>query len=164
MKKVLIIGSPGSGKSTFARKLHNITNLPIIHLDMLNWNSDKTTVSKTVFEKRIQAAISEKHNWIMDGNYLATMPMRLKKCDTIFFMDYSTETCLSGVQNRIGKKRPDMPWIEEEFDPEFKQYIKDFRKIRRPKILALLKDQNSKTIIIFHSREEANRYLEELRK
>lgn len=84
MKKVLIIGSPGSGKSTFARKLHNITNLPIIHLDMLNWNSDKTTVSKTVFEKRIQAAISEKHNWIMDGNYLATMPMRLKKCDTIF--------------------------------------------------------------------------------
>lgn len=79
-------------------------------------------------------------------------------------MDYSTETCLSGVQNRIGKKRPDMPWVEEEFDPEFKQYIKDFRKIRRPNILALLKDQNNKTIIIFHSREEANRYLEELRK
>lgn len=50
MKKIIIIGCPGSGKSTFSKALRNLTGLSLYHLDMLKWNSDKTTVSKRVFE------------------------------------------------------------------------------------------------------------------
>ena len=48
MNKVIVIGCPGSGKSTFSRALHGLTNLPLYHLDLLNWNSDKTTVDKAI--------------------------------------------------------------------------------------------------------------------
>ena len=54
MNKVIVIGCPGSGKSTFSRALHELTDLPLYHLDLLNWNSDKTTVSKAVFLERGQ--------------------------------------------------------------------------------------------------------------
>ena len=54
MKKVIVIGCCGSGKSTFARHLHACTGIPLFHLDQLNWNTDKTTVEKTVFLKRVK--------------------------------------------------------------------------------------------------------------
>ena len=46
MKKIIVIGCPGSGKSTFARVLHNKTGIPLYHLDLMYWNADKTTVKK----------------------------------------------------------------------------------------------------------------------
>ena len=49
MKKIIVIGCPGSGKSTFSRELHERTRIPLYHLDMLFWNADKTTVEKSVF-------------------------------------------------------------------------------------------------------------------
>ena len=88
MKKVIIIGCPGSGKSTFARALNTITGLPLFHLDNMKWNADKTVVSKSTFMERLNNAI-EKERWIIDGNYGSTMELRLQACDTVFFLDYS---------------------------------------------------------------------------
>ena len=45
MKKIIVIGCPGSGKSTFSRELHNKTSIPLYHLDMMYWNADKTKVA-----------------------------------------------------------------------------------------------------------------------
>lgn len=53
-RRAMVIGCPGSGKSTFSRALHRITGLPLHHLDMLNWNQDGTTVPKDVFIQRLQ--------------------------------------------------------------------------------------------------------------
>ena len=53
MKKVMVIGCSGSGKSTFSRALHDKTNIPLYYLDMLFWNADKTTVEKSVFLERL---------------------------------------------------------------------------------------------------------------
>ena len=115
MKKVIVIGCPGSGKSTFSRALHSSTGLPLVHLDMLFWNADKTTVEKSVFLKHLCAAL-EKDEWIIDGNYGTTMELRMAACDTVIFLDYPISACLEGIRQRRGKPRSDMPWIETEED------------------------------------------------
>lgn len=163
MKKVIVIGCPGSGKSTFSRALSEKTGLPIIHLDMLFWNPDKTTVDRSVFLKRLSDAMNA-DSWIIDGNYGSTMEMRMNACDTVFFLDYSFDTCLDGVMSRRGKPRPDMPWIEspDEVDEEFLQTIRDFKLKSKPHIISLLKNNNQKDIIIFKNRTEQDGYLSQL--
>jgi len=159
MERAIVIGCPGGGKSTFARALAERTGLPIHHLDMMYWNADKTQAERELFLARLAAAM-ETPRWIIDGNFFSTMEARLEKCDTVFFLDYAREVCLEGVEARMGKPRPDMPWIETEWDGEFKQYIEDFAEKNRPKILALLEKYKEKEIYIFRTREEAAEFIE----
>ena len=158
MERVVVIGCPGGGKSTFARALAEKTGLPLYYLDTMYWNADKTTVEREVFLARLAEAL-EKDSWIIDGNYISTMEMRLEKCDTVFFLDFPTELCLDGVRQRLGKPRCDIPWIETEEDVEFMEYIKDFAQNQRPEIIALLKKHSDKSIIVFHDREESDSFL-----
>lgn len=159
MKKVLVIGSPGAGKSTFARKLRDKTGLSLYYLDMLWHKPDRTTVSKEEFDSQLEKLLQQ-DQWILDGNFQRTLEIRLKVCDTVFLLDFPLEVCLSGVENRIGRVREDMPWVEEEFDPEFKQWIEDFPQTHLPQIYELLNQyRNRKNIVIFKSRREAEIYL-----
>ncbi len=158
MQKVLIIGSPGAGKSCFARCLRDITGLPLYYLDLIWHKSDKTNITQDEFDS-ILKEILKKDKWIIDGNYNRTLEMRLKECDTVFFLDYPVDVCLSGAESRIGIKREEMPWVEEEFDPEFRQWILDFPKNKLPIIYLLLEKYKEKiNIITFKSRDEAEKY------
>lgn len=163
MKKIIVIGCPGSGKSTFSRALHSITGIPLYHLDMMYWNEDKTTVEKAVFRQRLFDVI-QKDAWILDGNYGSTLEPRFEACDTVFFLDYPLEVCLEGIEVRKGKPRPDMPWAddENETDPEFLEFIKNFNTASKPKIMALLKKHQQKQIFVFNSRSEADEFLQKL--
>ncbi len=158
MKKILIIGCPGGGKSTFARALQQKTALPLFYLDMLYWNEDRTHASREVFLDRLNC-ILQQPSWIMDGNYLGTMAYRMDACDTIIFLDYPTDICLVGIHERFGKSREDMPWIETEEDPQFLAFIQAFQTDTKPKILSLLAKHGDKKIYIFHSRQEADDFL-----
>ena len=158
MKRVIVIGCPGSGKSTFARALAEITQLPLYYLDMMYWNADRTQVEKSVFRGRLAETVTL-DRWIIDGNYGSTMEERLKACDTVFFLDYPLDVCLDGIRSRRGKPRPDMPWIEQGEDAEFMEFIKSFNKESRPQILELLERYPNKTVIQFRSREESAEYL-----
>ena len=162
MKKVIVIGCPGSGKSTFSRALNEATQIPLYYLDMMYWNADKTTVSKAIFMERLQNVLS-KETWIIDGNYGSTMELRLNECDTVFFLDYPLEVCLDGVNQRKGKPRPDMPWVETEDDEEFLEFIRKYNTESRPKVIELLDKYSQKNIIIFRSRNEADDYLNKTR-
>ena len=163
MEKVIIIGCPGSGKSTFAQKLHKIIAIPLYHLDMMYWNSDKTTVSREVFLSRL-VKVLQKDSWIIDGNYLSTMEMRLSACDTVIFLDIDTKTCLEGIKERRGKARADMPWVESEEDEEFTAFIRSFTQETRPQIMNLLSKYPEKQIIILKDRASADDFLENLQK
>ena len=163
MKKVLVIGCPGSGKSTFSRALHSALGLPLYHLDMLYWNADKTTVEKSVFLQRLEEAL-KKDRWIIDGNYLSTMELRLKKSDTVIFLDYPPSLCIEGVKKRLGKPRGDMPWVETEEDEEFMDFIKSFEEKSRTEIMKLLEKYKDKKILVFTSREQGDEFLKGLTK
>lgn len=161
MKKVIIIGCPGSGKSTFARALQKATGLPLFHLDLLYHKPDKTTYTKQEFDEAL-GRILEGGQWIIDGNYARTLPVRLAQCDTVFWLDYPLDVCLQGIQARRGKTRSDMPWIETEHDEEFMEFVKNFHKTARPEIESLLQEtakQGKKEIVVFRSREMAAEYL-----
>lgn len=162
MKKILVIGCPGSGKSTFSRALHTVTAIPLIHLDQLFWNADKTTVPKRLFLERMQQTL-EKDTWILDGNYMSTMEERLQACDTVMFLDYATEVCLDGVKARKGTARSDLPWVELEDDAGFLEFIRTFRNETRPQILELLKRYTENETYIFSDRAEADAFLASLR-
>ena len=133
MQRAIVIGCPGAGKSTFARKLRARTGLPLYYLDMLWHRPDRTNVSRQAFDAALSAILATDH-WIIDGNYQRTLEMRLQACDAVFFLDYPLPLCLAGAQERIGTKREDMPWVETEFDPEFKQWIEEFPKTQLPDI------------------------------
>lgn len=159
MRRAIAIGSPGAGKSTFARKLRDKTGLPLYYLDMLWHRPDRTTVSREEFDARLEE-ILKGDRWILDGNFQRTLEARLRACDTVFLLDLPLEVCLSSVEGRVGQVREDMPWVEEEFDPEFRQWIQDFPQTHRPKIYELLeKYRNDRDIVIFQSRKEMEDYL-----
>lgn len=160
MKKVIIIGSPGAGKSFFSQKLKNITNLPLYHLDMLYHKKDGTHISKEELEEKLKDIFKEEE-WIIDGNYQRTLELRLKECDTVFLLDFPTDVCLAGAESRIGNKRDDLPWVEEKLDEEFKNSIINFSKEKLPQIYMLLdKYKSQKNIIVFKTREDVDCYIE----
>ncbi|MDY4760607.1 AAA family ATPase [Streptococcus thoraltensis] len=163
MKKIIVIGCPGSGKSTLARQLAELTKLPLHHLDLMNWNADRTTVAPEIFLER-QRHVLKQDSWIIDGNYGGTLDLRFKACDTIIFLDFPLDVCIEGVMNRIGTVRSDMPWVEEEVDLEFLDFIKEFPENSRPKILALIDKFSHKNIYQLISREEAEEFLQAMKK
>ena len=162
MKRIIVIGCPGSGKSTFSRALNEKTGISLYHLDMMYWNPDKTTVEKTVFLERLEEVLG-KDEWIIDGNYASTMEIRLQMCDTVIFLDYPVDVCLDGIRQRRGKVRTDMPWVEYGEDAEFMDFVKSFAKNQRPNILQLIEKYDGKNVITFKSREEAVEFLNELK-
>ncbi len=158
MNRIMIIGCPGSGKSTFARGLAAKTGLPLYYLDMMYWNPDRTTKPKDEFRAALRETVVLPE-WIIDGNYGSTLEVRMDACDTVIFLDYPVEVCISGVEERRGKPRPDMPWIETDPDLEFIEFIKKYNQESRPKVIELLEKYKEKNIIIFKSRAEADEYL-----
>ena len=158
MKRIMIIGCPGSGKSTFASALAAKTGMPLYYLDMMYWNPDRTTKPKDEFRAALRETV-ELSEWIIDGNYGSTLEIRMEACDTVIFLDYPVEVCIAGVEERRGKPRPDMPWVETEPDLEFIEFIKKYNEESRPKVIELLEKYKEKKIIIFKSRAEADEFL-----
>ena len=162
MERIMVIGSPGAGKSTFSRKLRDVTGLPLYYLDTIWHKPDRTNISREEFDEILMEIVKE-DRWIIDGNYQRTLKKRLERCDTVFFLDYPVEVCLEGAAARIGKKREDLPWLETELDEEFRQYIIDFSRDQLPEIYSLLEEyKKDRDILIFHTREAANIYLRSL--
>ena len=163
MNKIIVIGPSGSGKSEFSRKLNKILNIDIYHLDNIFWNSDKTHITREEFDIKLNDILS-KDRWIIDGDYSRTYEIRFMNADTIFYLDYPLDVCLEGAKSRIGKKRDDLPWIEDEFTQEFKEWIINWHNTTKPIVETLINKYKDKNIIIFKNRDEANSYLKSLNK
>ena len=163
-QRVMVIGCPGAGKSSFARALRDLSGLPLTYLDMLFHRPDRTTAPREEFDAALRETAAQPR-WIIDGNYQRTLPLRFALCDTVFFFDLPMEPCLEGARARVGRAREDMPWVEERFDPDFAQYIRDFPTDQRPAILELIGQyRDEKRIVTFQTRAEGEGYLRSLRR
>lgn len=159
MRKIIVIGCPGSGKTTFAEKLQRAINLPLYYLDAIWHKPDKTHISREEYDRKL-AEIFQTEEWIIDGNYSRTIEERIQNCDTIFLFDLPTEVCLQGATERLGQERYDLPWIDTELDSKLKQEIEAFSDKVLPRIYELLeKHRDGKDVIVFKSREEADGYI-----
>ena len=159
--RVLILGCPGSGKSTFARALAAKTGLPLIHLDNLWWRADGTHITREAFDRAL-GELLQGEKWIIDGNYSRTYEVRIRAADTAIFLDYDEETCMDGIRARVGQLRPDMPWTEQALDPELVALVENYRRDNRPQILSLLQKNPEKQTLIFPDRQEAAEWLSRL--
>ena len=160
MRKIIVIGCPGSGKTTFAEKLQRITNLPLYYLDAIWHKPDKTHISREEYDRKL-AEIFQTEAWIIDGNYSRTIEERIQNSDTIFLFDLPTEICLQGATERLGKERYDMPWIDTVLDTKLKQEIEAFPDKVLPGIYDLLATyKEGKQVVVFKSRAETDVYLE----
>lgn len=159
--KIIVIGCSGGGKSTFAKQLAEITGLPLYHLDNIYWLPDTSHLERPVFIKK-QKEIMKTDRWIIDGNYSKTIRYRIKECELAFFFDIPTELCLEGVLTR-SQKRDDIA-CELEPTEELTDYIKNYRKRNRPKVVRILKNHPEVEVITFTSRQQADEYLEKLRR
>ena len=162
MQRIIVIGCPGSGKTTFAQRLRDATGLPLFYLDAVWHKSDKTHITRDEFDLRLGEILSEPQ-WIIDGNYSRTMERRMEACDTVILFDLPTEVCLDGAISRLGSVRPDMPWIETVLDPWLEKEIVAFPEKDLPSIYAYIeKYQKGRDIVIFKSREDADAFLRRL--
>ena len=164
MKKILIIGSGGSGKTTLANRLGEKTGIKVIHLDTLYWKPDWVRTEEAQWQKTVSELIAGEE-WIMDGNYSRTMEMRMAAADTVIFLDLPRAACLWRILKRItyyyGKNRPDVAeGCKEKFDLEFLLWIWNYPARTRPKVLALIeKFKDNIEIIRLKSSKEVEEFL-----
>jgi adenylate kinase family enzyme len=168
MKKVLVIGPGGAGKSTFAEQLAARTGLPLIHLDALYWRPGWVEMPKAEWASLIERVAGEPE-WIMDGNYGGTLDQRLEACDTAILLDTSPWRCVWRVVWRrvrhAGRSRPGLAaGCHERLDGKFLWWIATYRVARRPRVLARLEamKRSGKTVVILRSPSEIQRFLSSL--
>jgi adenylate kinase family enzyme len=164
MRRVVVIGSGGAGKSTFAMRLGEATGLPVHHLDALYWHPGWVPTPDAEWDAKI-AELAAGPAWIMDGNYGRTMDQRLAACDTAVFLDLPRTTCLARVLRRWlryrGRARPDMSaGCPEQLTLEFVRWVWRYPRDRRPAVLRCLAALGpDKRVVHLRSRREAERFL-----
>lgn len=168
MKRILILGSGGAGKSTFARQLGKMIGIDVIHLDAYFWNDGWVETPKEKW-KEIVTELVDRETWIMDGNYGITLDMRLA-ADTIIFIDLGRIHCLWRIFKRkwqyAGRTRPDLaPNCPERLNWEFVKYVWNYPQFQRPKILGKLDQvKDEKQVIHLKGTREIHIFLEEIEK
>ncbi|MBH8565262.1 DNA topology modulation protein [Nostoc sp. CENA67] len=167
MKKIMIIGSGGAGKSTLARELGSILGLEVIHLDTLYWNPGWVETPKPEWQSIIQD-LTLRESWIMDGNYSGTLDIRLAIADTVIFLDLKRLLCLWRVIKRswqyAGQSRPDMAsGCPERLTWEFLNFVWTYPSTRRPHILNKLSQLlPNQQVIILRKPKEVRKFLQHI--
>jgi adenylate kinase family enzyme len=135
MRRILVVGGPGAGKSTFARRLGARLKLPVVHLDFHYWRSGWRMPALEEWRAAV-AALAAAPAWVMDGNYANTFDIRMPRADSLAWLDYPRMICMRRVLWRtlrgFGRTREDLPpGCPEQFDVEFLRFVWEYRARHR---------------------------------
>ena len=164
MRRVLVIGSGGAGKSTFAQRLGARTGLPVVHLDARYWHAGWEPTPPDEWQDVVRELVA-RDAWVMDGNYGGTLDTRLAACDTVIFLDLPRLVCLWRVVRRWarhrGATRPDMaPGCDEQLSLEFLRWIWGYPTRQRPGILRRLSTLAAEQrAVVLRSTADVERFL-----
>jgi adenylate kinase family enzyme len=154
MQRILVIGSPGAGKSTLARRIAERCSLPLIHLDREYFGPAWTMPARQEWRERVKA-LAARPEWVMDGNYASTFDLRIPRATVVVWLDLPRWQCSLSVLWRVarnrGRARPDLgPDCPERFDWSFMRWIWSYPRQMRPKTARMLErlrpDQRSYVI------------------
>lgn len=162
MKRILIIGSNGAGKSTFSYQLAEHTHLPLIHIDRLYWRNNWEVTPKQEFEELV-CAQAQKPAWIIEGNNIGSLEQRLKYADTVFWFEFPPVLCLWNVLKRQlryrGKVRPDLPdQCVSKLNLHFLRDVWRFNKKNHARIAEKL-ETSQVQVIHFSNYKQVRKYL-----
>lgn len=151
-KRIVILGSGGSGKTTFSNELSMLLRIPVVHLDSLYWKDNWASQSKEEWEK-IQKDIVSAKCWIIDGNYWETLDIRLSQADTVLFMDTSKWICIMRILKRwisnYGRVREDFAnGCKERIDIGFLRTIWKFPKKYKQSLLSKVAEYSNVNLFI----------------
>lgn len=143
MRRIMIIGGPGSGKSHLARGLGDLTGLPVVHIDTLYWQPGWIMRPRDEIG-RLTNAVAKGDSWIFEGNHSETMEFRAARAQMLIFLDMATPRRLWRVVRRTvahyGRARPDMAeGCGERFDLDFLKWAANYRKNGRIRALDFMK-------------------------
>lgn len=156
-------------KNVIGTKLAKKLELPLIHLDVLYWRDNWENASEDEFDELLMKELS-KPTWIIDGNMSRSIPLRLKYCDTVIYMDFSRIMCVYGAVIRVvknyGKSRFDMGgYCPEKFNKEKVEFIKTIwsqDKRKRKLFYDMLNNESTVNKIVLKNRWQVNEFLRRL--
>ena len=164
--KIVVIGFSGSGKSTLAKTLSNHYNIPVLHLDSVNFKPGWVERDKKEFNDIVLDFMRKNDSWVIDGNYHKIAQNRFIEADQIIFLNYNRFFCLKSVIKRYienrGKSRLDMaPGCPEKLDLTFINWVffKGRSKARKDRLMNYA--LNHKNALIFKNRKQLFKYYDE---
>ena len=86
--RINVIGTSGSGKTTFGRELASVLQIPFIELDAIFWGPDWSEPKDSELFPKLSAALSN-DNWVLDGNYSRTLDIKWERVDSVIWLDFS---------------------------------------------------------------------------
>ena len=142
MRRVLVIGSPGAGKTTLAARLAARFSLPLHYLDLHHWMPGWQYRDAAEARERMRA-LAATPAWVMDGNFAETFDLRMPPADSLIWLDYPRATCIRRILTRTikdyGKQPPDLPeGCPETFDSRVLRFAWRFPAESRPQIFAAI--------------------------
>ena len=164
INKIVVVGGPGTGKSTLAKNLGKQLNLPVYHIDGINYFANWKPRDTDERDKIILEKINEP-KWIIDGTYKSTLEQRIQKSDLVIFLKYSTLARIKGILTRYikqkGKEKQEIPGCKEKMDLEFIKFAFFWNKTKMEAIEEVLKNNPNKEVLIFKNRRKLNKWYKE---
>ncbi|WBB70368.1 AAA family ATPase [Micromonospora sp. WMMD812] len=166
MRRILVVGSAGAGKTTLAREIARRLDLPLIHLDRHFWQPGWTAPDEARWRETV-TRLAARPAWVMDGNYGGSLDLRLPRADLLVFCDLPRLLCLGRVLRRRwahrATARDDLPaGCAEQIDLQFLWYVWRYPRRSRPRLLASVASAPEVPVVRLRSRAAVRRWLDSL--